>query len=260
MLLTTWLSLVARWRSAFAQDRSFQRFLAVVLGLMATQGRSTITAALGVFGITLRWSSDYRIFSRSDWDQKALFRGVMQEAKPYLESGKRIVVSLDDTGIPKSSRKIAQVSLMRDPLGPKYRPNFVHGMRCLHAMLHLPPQAEGIGSVGISIGFELAPPPKKPKKKAPQEEWILYRKVQKTECLTVRGRELIAHIRQDLDHIGLTQLMLCVVDGGYTNKTLITELPDNVDMIAIGLKAATDAPHYCHSHPLPAPWMQKIKI
>jgi hypothetical protein len=231
MLLKTWLSLVARWRSAFAQDRSFLRFLAVVLGLMATQGRSTITAALGVFGIIYRWSSDYRIFSRSNWDQNALFQGVIQEASSYLISQKRIVVSLDDTGIPKTSRKIAQVSLMRDPMGPKYRPNLIHGMRCLHAMLHIPPQVEDIGITGVSIGFELAPPPKKPKKKAPEEEWIQYRKVQKTDSLTARGAELMSHLRKNFDGIGLKQRMLCVVDGGYTNKTLITKLPENTDLI-----------------------------
>jgi hypothetical protein len=231
MLLKTWLSMVARWRSAFAQDRSFHRFLAVLLGLMVTQGRSTITAALSVFSCIYRWSSDYRVFSRSNWDQQALFRGIIQEASPYLAAESKIVVSLDDTGIPKSSRKITQVTLLRDPMGPKYRPNFIHGIRCLHAILHIPPQMQGLGATGVSIGFELAPPPKKPRKNAPEDEWSSYRIAKKTECLTARGAHLLHNLRIDCNQAGLTQRMLCVVDGGYTNNTFITRLPENVDAI-----------------------------
>jgi hypothetical protein len=231
MLLTTWLSLVASWRSAFAQDRSFQRVLWVLLGLLATHGRGTLTAALGYFCQNLRWSSDYRAFSRSEWDDRALFRGVIRECAPYLRSEKRLVASLDDTGLPKSSRKIRQVSWLRDPLGPKFKVNFMRGIRCLHAILHIPPQAEGVGATGISVGFALAPPPKKPKAKACEDEWRSYREAQQTHSLTARGVEQVKRLRKDCDTAGLTQEMLCVVDGGYTNKTLITRLPERVELI-----------------------------
>ena len=160
--------MVARWRSAFAQDRSFQRFLLVLLGLLAARGRGTVTSALGFFGQVLHWSSDYRAFSRSDWDERALFRGVIRECVAYVHSAPRIIVSLDDTGLPKSSSKIQQISWLRDPLGPKFKVNLIRGLRCLHAILHLPSQAEGLGITGLSVGFELAPPPKRPKKSAPK--------------------------------------------------------------------------------------------
>jgi hypothetical protein len=29
---------------------------------------------------------------------------------------------------------------LRDPLGPRFQTNFVWGLRCLHAIVHLPPQ------------------------------------------------------------------------------------------------------------------------
>lgn len=231
MLLTTWLSLIAGWRCAFAQDRSFQRVIWVLLGLLATQGRRTVTSALGYFCERLRWSSDYRAFSRSEWDDHELFRGVLRECAPYLRFEKRVVVSLDDTGLPKTSRKIRQVSWLRDPLGPKFRANFIRGIRCLHAIVHIPSQAEGVGITGISVGFELAPPPKKPKAKAPEEEWMTFRAAQKTHSLTARGVTQVKGLRKECDDAGLTQLMLCVVDGGYTNKTLITQLPDRVELI-----------------------------
>lgn len=231
MLLSAWFSLVARWRPAFAQGRSFQRFLWVLLGLLATRGRGTITSALGYFGQILCWSSDYRTFSRSDWEERELFRGVIQACAPYVRSSSRVVVSLDDTGLPKSSRRIRQVSWLRDPLGPKFKVNFIRGLRCLHAVMHIPPQAEGLGATGISVGFELAPPPKKPKAKAAGAEWEAYREAQRTHSLTARGAEMVRILRRSCDEEGLTQNMLCVVDGGYTNKTLVTRIPARVDLI-----------------------------
>ena len=231
MLLTTWFSLVAGWRSTFAQERTFQRVLSVLLGLLATRGRGTITSALGFYGQITRWSSDYRCFSRSDWEDRDLFRGVIRESAPYLASEPRVVLSLDDTGLPSSSRKVRQVSWLRDPLGPKFRANFIRGIRCLHAIIHIPPQMKEVGATGISVGFELAPPPKKPKRQAPAEAWAEYRAAQKTHSLTARGAHLVQTLRQDCDDAGLKQDVLLVVDGGYTNKTLFSQLPERVELI-----------------------------
>jgi len=47
-----------------------------------------------------------------------------------------------------------------DPLCPRFQTNLVWGLRCLHAIVHLPSQLEGLGATGISVGFELAPPAK----------------------------------------------------------------------------------------------------
>jgi len=165
MLLETWLAMAGWWRSAFPQERSFLRVLWILLGLLAARGRGTVTSALALFGLTGRWSADFRAFSRSDWDAHACFRGVIHHSAPYLRNQRQIVISLDDTGLPKRSRMIKACSWLRDPLGPRFQTNFVWGLRCLHAIVHLPPQQEGLGATGISVGFELAPPPKKPKAK-----------------------------------------------------------------------------------------------
>jgi hypothetical protein len=85
--------------------------------------------------------------------------------------------------------------------------------------------------MGISVGFELAPPPKKPKSKAPEEEWIEYRQAQKTHSLTARAGEMLKLLRRECDAEGLRQDILAVGDGGYTNKTLIQALPQRMDFI-----------------------------
>jgi hypothetical protein len=81
------------------------------------------------------------------------------------------------------------------------------------------------------VGFELAPPPRKPRRSASEEEWSTYREAQKTCGLTARGADMVEALRQDLDEAGLTQTMLCVVDGGYTNRTLITRISGRMDVI-----------------------------
>jgi hypothetical protein len=65
MLLQTWLAMAGSWRSAFPQERSFLRVLWILLGLLAARGRGTVTSALAMFGLTGRWSADFRAFSRS---------------------------------------------------------------------------------------------------------------------------------------------------------------------------------------------------
>ena len=80
-----------------------------------------------------RWISfffDFRAFSRSDWDARTCFRGVLHHAAPYLRDQRQIVMSLDDTGLPKRSRMIKACSWLRDSLGA---PHHCHA----HALLKL---------------------------------------------------------------------------------------------------------------------------
>ncbi len=231
MLLQTWLAMAGWWRSAFAQQRSFLRVLWILLGLLATRGRSTVTSALALFGLTGRWSADFRAFSRSDWDVQVCFRSVLHHAAPYLRPQRQIILSLDDTGLPKRSRMIKACSWLRDPLGPRFQTNFVWGLRCLHAMVHLPPQADGLGATGISVGFELAPPPKKPKPNASAEAVAAYRAAKLIHSLPARGVERLKTFRQDCDAEGLHQDVLAVGDGGYTNHTLLQGLPERTEFI-----------------------------
>ena len=153
MLLRTWLAMAGWWCSAFPQKRTFLRVLWILLGLLTARGRGTVTSALAMFGLTGRWSADFRAFSRSNWDSHACFLGVLHHAVPYLRNQQQVVISLDDTGLPKRSRLIKACSWLRDPLGPKFQTNFIWGLRCLHGIVHLPPQQPGLGATGISVAF-----------------------------------------------------------------------------------------------------------
>jgi len=231
MLLRTWLAMAGWWCSAFPQKRTFLRVLWILLGLLTARGRGTVTSALAMFGLTGRWSADFRAFSRSNWDSHACFLGVLHHAVPYLRNQQQVVISLDDTGLPKRSRLIKACSWLRDPLGPKFQTNFIWGLRCLHGIVHLPPQQPGLGATGISVAFELAPPPKKPKPKASLEDFAAYKAARKTHGLPARGVALLQTLRADCDAEGLCQDILAVGDGGYTNKTILQGLPERMEFI-----------------------------
>src|SRR4051794_30677833 len=74
MLLDTLLALLQGWAPAFPRQRTCQGAIALALGLLCGLGRRTLTRALCFLGRQHRdWSADYRLFSRSRWESKALF-------------------------------------------------------------------------------------------------------------------------------------------------------------------------------------------
>lgn len=79
MLLEKLLELLKGWAPAFCQQRTCKRAIALALGLLYGLGRRTLTRALCFHHRQHRdWSADYRLFSRSRWDPKALFAPVLQ--------------------------------------------------------------------------------------------------------------------------------------------------------------------------------------
>ncbi|HXJ73067.1 MAG TPA: hypothetical protein VNM37_09440, partial [Candidatus Dormibacteraeota bacterium] len=69
------------WKRVFAQERSLARALALAFGILCGVGRRTLTRAIGFQGNTQKdWSADYKLFSRSRWEPRALFNPILQEA------------------------------------------------------------------------------------------------------------------------------------------------------------------------------------
>ena len=76
------MSLLARYRSLleatsglFAQQRTARHSMDFSVAMPASMGRRTITSALSVLDRTgVDWSSAYKFFSRSRWDETGLFR------------------------------------------------------------------------------------------------------------------------------------------------------------------------------------------
>jgi hypothetical protein len=143
-----------------------------------------------------------------------------------------VAVSFDDTSLKKTSRVIKAARWLRDALSPPFHVNLKYGLRCLHAAITLPYYGQGYSGRAVSVGFELAPPVRKPGRKATAEQVAEYKRMSKLHNLSTQSVDLIARLRAELDGAGAAQRqMLAVVDGGYTNRTVLSRLPDRVDLI-----------------------------
>jgi hypothetical protein len=167
-LLTYLLGATSRWAFVFPQERSLQRAIALAFGILCGVGRRTVTRAISFHGNPQKdWSADYKVFSRSPWEARALFHPILEQAiqEQKLE---HIVISTDETRVWRSGKKVPQTQWHRDPLGPPFQTNLRWGHRFLQASLVLPlyRQDGESSSRSIPVRFEMAPVVKKPGKNA----------------------------------------------------------------------------------------------
>ena len=189
-LLTYLLEQTARWNLLFSQERSCQRAIALAFGILCGVGRRTVTRAISFHGNTQKdWSADYKVFSRSPWEARALFHPILEQAiqEQALE---HIVISTDDTRVWRNGKHVPQTQWHRDPLGPPFQTNLRWGHRFLQASLVLPLYLQDgeSSSRSIPVRFEMAPVVKKPGKQASETDWAEYRRQKKEKNLSVQFR------------------------------------------------------------------------
>ncbi len=230
MLLAALLELLTAWRPAFRRHKTYERVIAVLLGLLCAQGRRTLTQSIRLRGPGDRWSADYRGFSRAPWNQQDLFRPALAEASAIhrkLCGDQPLVIHVDDTSTPKGGRS-GFVRWMKDPLSPPFHVNLRRGLRFQHFAADLPLHREGFDSRAVSVAFDLVPSLKKPGKKATAEEVAEHRKQAKTSTLGHAAVKRLGTLREQLAAAGHSKDVLLVGDGSYTNRHLLRNLPDGV--------------------------------
>jgi hypothetical protein len=222
-LLSFLLQELAAWSSVFAQERTFQRALALGFGILCGLGKRTITRAITFQGNAQKdWSADYKVFSRSDWDQRELFTPILKHAMAEHKL-QRLVVSADDTRVWRTGKHVPQTQWHRDPMGPAFQTNLRWGHRFLQASLVLPlyQQDPESSSRSIPVRFELAPVVKKPGRKAEEAEWTEYRKQKKEKNLSVQFVAMTRELREHLNQSGhAAKTLTMVVDGSFCNRTV----------------------------------------
>jgi hypothetical protein len=222
MLLSTWLSIVALWRPAFPQQRSWRRAVAQALALLTVFGRRTLSRAIWAQGRHQQdWSADYRLHARSSWNPDQLFQAVLERALP-LCPGAFIAVAVDDTRLRKTGRRIRSAFFQRDPLSPKFRFNLMWGLRFLQASLLVPLyRQQAAAARALPLRFRECPAAKKPRRKAPAEQWEAWRELVRHNNLSRRTVELIAGLRASFDRAGAhLRTLLIVGDNTFCNRTL----------------------------------------
>jgi hypothetical protein len=196
------------------------------------------------------WSAPYRLFSCDRLPLAKIFsvirRGVLAELPPQAPFS----VAIDDSLLRKTGIRIPGVAWRRDPLGPHFQTNFVRAQRVLQFSAAVPVSDRAYRMVPVS--FLHAPTPVKPSRKASPEERQRYGQAARQARLPLLAAQQIAALRQALDAEpnGAQRQLQCVVDGGYTNETILKKLPVRTTLIG---RLRKDAKLYFPPAPPPAP-------
>jgi hypothetical protein len=215
-------------RPAFQQDRTWRLARQLVLSAIVCLGRRTITGLICTQGDQYRdWGRAYRLFEKGRFNIEMLFAPIRKAICLHMPSDLPIVAALDDTIVRKRGRKIAGTSWRRDPLGPNFCNNFIWAQRFVQLSLMAPVSGLMSGARAIPVDVIHAPTPRKPGKRATEDDWAAYRRAQAGMRASKIGAERIANLRTQLDSDAATKQRSLVVsvDGGYTNQTVFRDIP-----------------------------------
>ena len=220
-------------KSAFINESSWRKALQLALGELTCLGRHTITGWLTANGQQFSdWSSAYRLFSQQKINTSELFNTALKATIGELDRPSNVVVSMDDTILKKTGKKIPGTAWRRDPLGPPFHCNFIWGQRFIQLSMALP-EHQGLSRCrAIPIDLHHCPTVKRPKKSSNEDEHKMYLEEKKKQKLSTKGQERLHKLRKDLDDQSLQDTNIIVgVDGSYTNKEVLKNLPDRMTLI-----------------------------
>jgi hypothetical protein len=188
--------------------------------------RHTITGLLYTGGTQFQdWTADYRLYSQKRVEPGRLFAVVREEVESLLEPAAPLVVAMDDSILRKSGKKTPGVAWRADPTGPAFQVNFVLGRRVLQLAAALP-----FGSLGaarsIPIDFVDAPTAKKPGKKASEQEITAYKEQQRQKNINTVGLGRVQQLA-----LASGRDLWITVDGRFTNRSILKNLPEKVRLI-----------------------------
>ena len=221
-------------RSAFKQDRTWEKAYIAAVSQIACLGRHTITGLLRTSGQQSQdWSAVYRLFSRNRIDIDIVWTAIRNRVIKMTPADQPIFASMDDTHVCKSGRKIPGASWKRDPLGPPFSTNFIWSQRYLQMSIALPESSGLSRARAIPVSFLHCPTAKRPSKKASDEEKREYRKAQNETRISKIGANEISSLRERLDCDASTKnrTLVVSVDGGYTNAAIYRSVPCNTLII-----------------------------
>jgi hypothetical protein len=212
-----------------------------------------VTGLLTTSGSQFRdWSAAYRLFSKDRLPVPDIFSVVRRGIAGQLPAGVPFRAVLDDSLLRRSGLHTPGVAWRRDPLGPRFQTNFVRGQRFLQISAAMP------GNDGVyrlaPIAFVHTPTPQKPKHNASLETVAQYRLDARQSRLCLRATEQMTQLRQSLDQDagGKERTLILAFDGGYTNSTVLRNIPAHTTCIG---RIRKDA-HLCF---LPDPALMKTR-
>jgi hypothetical protein len=171
------------------------------------------------------WSAAYRLFSQDRAPVAEMFSVVRRAIADQLPPGATFRAVMDDSLLRRSGLHTPGVSWKRDPLGPPFQTNLVRAQRFLQISAAMPGK-DGLFRLA-PIAFLHTPTPPKPGRKATPEQVAQYRLKASSCRLSLRAAQQMSQLRQSLDQDpgGQDRTLLLAFDGGYTNATVLKQIP-----------------------------------
>lgn len=174
------------------------------------------------------WTADYRLYGRDRAVPERLFEPVRQWLCDSQQGP--VVVAMDDTCLRKTGRKVHGVKYTRDPMGPPFRVNLMRAQRFVQTSMACGGR-DGQARM-IPVDWVHAPVPAKPGPDADAEALERHRAEIGQSRVSAVGARRIGHLRGWLDGHGARERTLwAVVDGSYTNGTVLRALPENTTLV-----------------------------
>lgn len=196
-----------------------------LLAQLVCLGSHTITNVLSARGRQFEdWTADYRMYERNRVSAEQLF-AVVRTRLCATHDGP-VVIALDDTRVRKAGKKTYGAKYVRDPLSPPFHTNFIRAQRFIQTSMAC--MSGGGQARMVPVDWKHAPTPPKPRAKACAEQWDDYKAQCKVASMSRAGVERIDQMRTWLDDTaGKERALWCVVDGSFTNRTVLKQLPHN---------------------------------
>ena len=177
------------------------------------------------------WTADYSLYSKDRVDADVIFTQVRQQIESLRSDSRPLCLALDDTILRKTGKTIPGAAYRKDPLGPPFNINLVWAQRMLQfsaAVVDDTAQARM-----IPIAFEDASTPRKPAKNACSEKMEFYKEQMKQRNLNKIAVDKLNDLqsRRAEENGGITPELHVLVDGSYTNKKMLRNLPENTTLI-----------------------------
>lgn len=208
------------------EEKHLCRLSRHILSQLVCLGRHTMTNLLTTEGRQfVDWTADYRMYSKERIDCQNIFGQIRKEVQALNAGKKLLITALDDSLLRKTGKKIPGVKYARDPMGPPFQVNFVRGQRVIQMSASV---SEDGQSRMIPVMFNDASTPEKPRRNDSEDVWAKYKEDCKARRLSIRGVECIhgmrSHMEKDWD-------LWVAVDGSYTNRTVLNNLPEHTVLI-----------------------------
>ncbi len=176
------------------------------------------------------WTADYRLYSRERFCEHTLYAVIRRQAWSFLKPDEPLVIAMDDSIMRKTGSRIPGVAYRKDPLGPPFNLNLVRAQRFLQISAALPYGSQGAARL-VPVDFQLLPAaPKLPAH--PTEEQKKEQAEQVKACnINRQATQRLHALAPELRSAVPSRPVLLMVDGRFTNRTLLKQLPEGVVLV-----------------------------